>query len=267
NGAHPASGRLDWLAPDETATVHVGARLAQRGRQTKLTVVASSAFPLGLVRRIQRFTLDVDLLGLPRTGRLAQFELQAPRARHHALQGRAQAGDDEIAGLRDWRPGDPMRRVHWRRSATREHLVLRELQRAAAPALEIVLDLEARPGRSFERAVQIAATIFERTLRTERRCALRIGAANESKTLSGPGALLEGRTLLALAVPASGEGPKTLPRAEGRRLVWVRASGRGRFESAPDLEALEGHAAGHIKILDADAPHLARGLHAEAELS
>jgi uncharacterized protein (DUF58 family) len=48
---------------------------------------------------------------------------------------------DDYFGMRDYRPGDPLRHVAWKRSACQEELLLIERTRPSPPKLRLVLDL------------------------------------------------------------------------------------------------------------------------------
>jgi uncharacterized protein (DUF58 family) len=48
---------------------------------------------------------------------------------------------DVVRGVRDYVPGDPVRRVHWPSSARRGDLVVKEVEEPGAPRLVVALDL------------------------------------------------------------------------------------------------------------------------------
>ena len=54
---------------------------------------------------------------------------------------RPAAVGDVVRGVRDYVPGDPVRRVHWPTSARRGDLVVKEVEEPAAPRLVVALDL------------------------------------------------------------------------------------------------------------------------------
>jgi uncharacterized protein (DUF58 family) len=54
---------------------------------------------------------------------------------------RPAAVGDVVRGVRDYVPGDPVRRVHWPSSARRGDLVVKEVEDPAAPRLIVALDL------------------------------------------------------------------------------------------------------------------------------
>ena len=92
---------------------------------------------LGLFARRSR-TDDKELtLVLPRftslTRRLQVRELEA------SVAPRAGSGT-EIFGVREYRSGDPLRRIHWRSSARRGELVVREFEPPGVESLTIMLE-------------------------------------------------------------------------------------------------------------------------------
>lgn len=77
----------------------------------------------------------------------------------------------EFHGVREYQPGDPLRRVHWATSARRGKLAVIEFERAYQQDICIVIDLtkgtHVGKGRAstLEYAVKVAATLADRTLR------------------------------------------------------------------------------------------------------
>lgn len=71
----------------------------------------------------------------------------------------------EFMGVRDYRPGDSRRQVHWRSSARAGRLIVKEFAEETQPGLTIALDLRASsvlgtdPNTSLELAIEIAATL------------------------------------------------------------------------------------------------------------
>ncbi|MEO9175795.1 MAG: DUF58 domain-containing protein [Gaiellales bacterium] len=107
---------------------------------------------------------------LPRTGLVRVepqlVELAPPRAR--ALRERdgarpalPSASGEGIAGVRDHEVGESLRRVHWRTTARRGRLTVRELEEPPRVELSIVLDAAAQStgGDTFERAVCAAGSL------------------------------------------------------------------------------------------------------------
>ncbi len=77
-------------------------------------------------------------LVLPRftsfAGRRPVRELEAAMASPRAGSG------NELFGIREYRPGDSLRRIHWRSSARHGELVVREYEPPGVPTVSIVVD-------------------------------------------------------------------------------------------------------------------------------
>ena len=169
--------------------VPVAHRITARGRARTLTLHALSSFPFGLVRRRLSFELPCDLLGLPRLGSLGDLGRLEARGGAQAGRARRVREEEEFHALADWRAGMSLRRVHWRSSARRGRPLVREFEAPRSDALHVVLvTAEAReasePGRSFERAVSLAATLCEHHLRRGRE--VRLGFAGERHRGTAP---------------------------------------------------------------------------------
>ena len=123
--------------------------------------------PLGLVKT----SIDVDLpevlLAFPKRVRVPAFKL--PGSRHHQPGGITQVssvGDaEEFFSLRDYRPGDSLRRVHWRSWARTGEAVVKEFQEEYFVRYGLLLDTFAlsRQTQIFEDAVVVAASCVTRT--------------------------------------------------------------------------------------------------------
>ena len=78
-----------------------------------------------------------------------------------------------MRGVRDYVPGDPVRRVHWPTTARRGDLVVKEVEEPGAPRLVVVLDLgggaaagEAAAGRAAWYAYEALRRGYEVVLAT-----------------------------------------------------------------------------------------------------
>ena len=117
------------------------------------------------------------------------------------------------AGIRDYLPGDNLRRIHWRASAHHDSLMVRHLEAAASGDWWLYVDTDASvqagngQDSTLELAIVLAASLAERGFRGRRRVGL---------TLAGPEFVrLEPRSdpahrwqiLRALSVAAAGDHP------------------------------------------------------------
>ncbi|HUY35422.1 MAG TPA: DUF58 domain-containing protein [Pirellulales bacterium] len=143
-------------------------RLTSRGRYRFGPLRLSTRFPLGLLRYTLTYHQPGSLVVFPRLGRLTMGWRQWLNSAELGLGGAARqqgfrAG--EFYGLRDWRGGDSRRWIHWRTSARRQTLVVRQFEQERNQALAVVVELwqperpEARHADNVELAVSFAATI------------------------------------------------------------------------------------------------------------
>ncbi len=125
------------LWPTETEAVAEGltliGRAARRGDLHLAHVRITSSWPLGLLRAEVSLPLGVDLLVHPR------YVLPA----HHERQGLSKGLEEgaergaglDFIGVRDYRPGDGLRQVHWPTTARRDALMVVETaQESQTPA-------------------------------------------------------------------------------------------------------------------------------------
>lgn len=169
-------GRAGALVPRIAAgtdmRVAVDHPVLRRGRYPQGTLEVSSAFPLGLCTCRLRFTLPNQILVLPRLGTLRRVPRAGARMRGNSGHGGAGRGDEqEIYGLRDWREGEGLRAVHWKLSARRGRLLVREFRSEPRPPVHIVLSTilpdDSRGSRNqFEDAVSLAATLVDAEVRS-----------------------------------------------------------------------------------------------------
>jgi uncharacterized protein (DUF58 family) len=166
-----AHGFVSALPPGSVERVPCRWRLLRRGRERRIALGLATSMPFGLWEARAELELEVDWLALPWLGTVrAVDERLAGRPRRRETW-RAGFGDEEFYALREGREGDSLHLVHWRATARRSKLVVRELRADERPPVEITLDGGA-PGKpeigvhhGFERAVSVAATLVEHFVR------------------------------------------------------------------------------------------------------
>jgi uncharacterized protein (DUF58 family) len=154
---HPVPG----LAPRATVQVPVTAMPRRRGRARFRGVSVARPDPLGLVRALRTQALPDTLVVLPRRYPLPPLEL--PGTRRYQPGGISLAssvGDSqEFLSLRDYRPGDPLKRIHWRSWARARKPIVREYQDEFFVRHGLVLDTFVPSATElFEEAVSVAAS-------------------------------------------------------------------------------------------------------------
>jgi uncharacterized protein (DUF58 family) len=141
---------------------------ARRGLYEFGPVRVMSRFPLGLMERSFELGGVEQLIVYPRIGRLTpRFRQTADSGEAVFNSARLQSGssDDEFHRLREYRGGDNPRAIHWRTTARRNELMVREYHHNQSCDLLLVLDVW-RPDRArpvdlerVELAVSFAASI------------------------------------------------------------------------------------------------------------
>jgi uncharacterized protein (DUF58 family) len=135
----------------------------------------SSEFLTGLFSYRTVLPGDDRLLVVPRLGRLNRRLVAGLLARGETSpfsSPEGDAGDEEFAGLRDYRPGDHPRRIDWKMSARvpSGRLLVREMENPRVRDAVVLLDTflpnagDARRRARLERAVTFAATLAEHLL-------------------------------------------------------------------------------------------------------
>jgi uncharacterized protein (DUF58 family) len=143
-------------------------RLPDRGRYVAGPMTLSSRFPFGLVRCTLPLEEAREIVIYPRLG-----ELSATWLRSQVTPGRGTAGTrrpgrapGDTFAVREWRPGDSSRWIHWRKSARYGELIVRQFEQTGDRQLAIVLDLwqptaaEPSAKQAVEDAISFAATLL-----------------------------------------------------------------------------------------------------------
>lgn len=160
---------VDHVPANGTAVIDVPISAPGRGYLRFETIRLTTRFPFGLFgRRLtvaahDQTTIFPALLNLRKRFRDARQTAarQALRAREDRHSG------EEFYGLRDYREGDSMHRVHWRRSACTGQLVVREMAEQRTQTVIVALDTHiANPTLTAlrERAICAAATLLVHAL-------------------------------------------------------------------------------------------------------
>jgi len=178
-------GRKGWLRAGPVAesparlggrptgwVMHIGAGQAahlelpfvplRRGPLAFTTVELSVSFPFGVMGRWVRLPCEATVLVYPRLRRVTVAWLaRAVGVRQEG--GRSSnrpGGNEDFYGLREHRPGDGLRLIHWRRTARTGRVVSREMTHASPPRAMIALDLRgASDTEQVERAISLTASL------------------------------------------------------------------------------------------------------------
>jgi uncharacterized protein (DUF58 family) len=183
--AGPEGGGIPWqdaARPGEAWVMHAGPRdtvhgeavlwPTRRGRLRFDAFRIDSTFPFGLIRKAVTFGQPSEVLIHPKSLPLREGFLERMAGVGFGgtrIAGEPGAGEDYF-GMREYRPGDSLRQVAWKRLASRETPVSVERSRTSPPRILVVLNLrlptaEARttgrePRELEEDAITLAASIL-----------------------------------------------------------------------------------------------------------
>jgi uncharacterized protein (DUF58 family) len=116
----------------------------RRGRYQLMGIELTTRFPLGLMRGILNQKGAVYFTVQPALGRLLPAWKELFLVRHTGTKQRrvrSLSDEGEFFGLRAYRTGDSPRWIHWRSSARRDELVVKQFQQPESRELVIALDL------------------------------------------------------------------------------------------------------------------------------
>ncbi|MES2475417.1 MAG: DUF58 domain-containing protein [Verrucomicrobiota bacterium] len=119
--------------------------------------------PFGLFQRCRHIAApDATLLVLPRRFPLPPIEL--PGGAAFKISGEANTNvignSGEFVGLRDYRPGDPLRQIHWKSWARTGRPIVKELEDTHYPRFGLIVDTLStdRNDVRFEEVISVAAS-------------------------------------------------------------------------------------------------------------
>jgi uncharacterized protein (DUF58 family) len=146
-----------------------------RGRYAFEDVRVELADPFGLESVAVPLPAPGALLVYPRLVRLERLFSETGAHSHDGrrLLLRRQSGF-ELHGVREYEQGESLRRVHWRSTARRGLLMVKELEDAPRDEIAVLLDADAAAvvGDSFEVQVRAAGSILESYVQRGRRAVL-----------------------------------------------------------------------------------------------
>ena len=180
-----------------------------RGRYTFEDSMAVIEDPLGLERVEQSLTAPAAVLVYPRLVELERLFSESGTRSHDGrrLLLRRPSGFD-LHSVREYEHGDSLRKVHWRTTARRAQLMVKELEDAPRDEVAVVLDADpdAVVGESFDVQVRAAGSLLLAHVRRGRRALLVInGSRQDQQGVRSPeGDWRQALDLLAAAEPEPG---------------------------------------------------------------
>lgn len=139
----------------------------ERGYQQVGPATIRSADLFGLLPRSVEVEDIEHVVVYPEAPRIAALDIPADRP-IGAFRGRNRLFEDplRIAGLRDYRPGDPLKRIDWKATARRGELRSRVFEASAEPQVYILLNIDTLEHSwegylkdDLERTISVAASV------------------------------------------------------------------------------------------------------------
>ena len=162
-GAVATESELPDLPPGRTVTAELSLTPVRRGYVRLAGLYLTCPDPLGLFKARVATGEAQSLLVLPRRYPVHWVEpIGASRDRvGGASQSASTGGTDEFAALREYRPGDPLRHIHWKGWARHATPIVKEFHEEAFARQALLLDTFLREDGTrvqFEEAVSVAAS-------------------------------------------------------------------------------------------------------------
>ena len=160
----PVSVLVERIPAGTSAISELVRTAHRRGAFTGGDLVLRTGAPFGFLKSERRVEAESTLTVVPRWVQLRSFPILEPSSfPSDVLHERARTGaGEEYIGVREYRPGDPPRAVHWRSTARVGRLVVREYEEEVASRVTLVLagaDHGTPPESAFESLVSAAASI------------------------------------------------------------------------------------------------------------
>ncbi len=150
------------LLPGQQVGLDVHFRALKRGAYRIGPAHVGSTYPLGIVRLSQRIGQPQTLLVTPRIHPMRSLRLHSGmRHQPGGIPLASQQGESlEFVGVRDYRPGDSPRKIHWKLFARRGQPVVREFAQEYFSRIGMILDTYRPPrAQDFEAALEAVASL------------------------------------------------------------------------------------------------------------
>jgi len=186
-----ATTSVGAIRPGEQVEVGTVRGAPRRGEAHTAWVELRSAAPFGVAERRRLLPADVTTLVLPRVvplGALPFIDLASSREAAADTEARRGQGP-EYLGVREFRPGDPIRQVHWRLTARHGELVVRDLEEHRVPRLAIWIDTGSGDD-ALDEACSAAASIVSSASATG------VGVRLAAATADGPAVVSRASSLV-----------------------------------------------------------------------
>jgi uncharacterized protein (DUF58 family) len=142
-GLPMAATWVAYVPPGQTRRAEVRIVPVLRGLCRMDEIRLASKFPFGLCKHLRGIHQPEQLLVWPALGRL-KIDWLGRTSRSGPVRptrsGQWQRGADEFFGVREYRAGDNVRWIHWRRSASLDRVLIREMVESNPGRVTLVLE-------------------------------------------------------------------------------------------------------------------------------
>lgn len=130
------------VSPRFVLRLPVAASLRRRGNHRLRDMSVTSAFPFGLVAASRSMSFRSDIVAYPRPLRLSREleERLLDSARYFGESSSSHRGDEEVFGVREYRQGENLKRIHWRTTARTGKPMILELEGRRDASFVIILN-------------------------------------------------------------------------------------------------------------------------------
>jgi uncharacterized protein (DUF58 family) len=159
----PVTVYLDPVAPSEQTVLSVPRVPERRGAARRSTILLDAIAPFGFFTSRQRVDVPHGLWIAPRT----VTPIDVPGVLGAQVDGSGPMGPGlDVRGVREWRPGDAVRHVHWRSTARTGQLAVLDYGEPTVGTIGVLVagTTAGTPEPQFEAALALAAATAMRAI-------------------------------------------------------------------------------------------------------
>jgi uncharacterized protein (DUF58 family) len=159
----PVTVYLDPVSPGEQTVLSVPRMPKRRGAARRSTIVLDAIAPFGFFTSRQRVDVPHGLWVAPQTVR----SVDVPGVLGAQVDGGGPVGPGlDVRGVREWRPGDAVRHVHWRSTARTGQLAVLDYGEPTVGTIGVLVagTTAGAPVPQFEAALALAAATALRAI-------------------------------------------------------------------------------------------------------
>jgi uncharacterized protein (DUF58 family) len=164
-GLQPAEVFVPAVDPRQGARARYMTTALRRGVHRAATARVRSGGLAGIFAASREVSAPGEITIYPRYWKISRFPLGGWTSAPQSAGLTRRQGGLEFHGLRDYRPGDSLRHVHWRSSARRGSLMVREFEQEIPGSVTLVIDTRPDVQRggevenTFETLLRAAASV------------------------------------------------------------------------------------------------------------